>query len=651
MCGVSGIISNNLSREDLYKNIDIMKKYINHRGPDNSGSWLNNELGIGIAHNRLSILDLTRSGHQPMKSKSGRFIISFNGEIYNHIEIKNKLDKKFQSFLNWNGTSDTEVLITALDQLGLEETLKLIKGMFAFALWDNREKLLYLVRDRFGEKPLYWGFIRNNNNRSLVFASELNSIRNLPIFNNRLSEEGIKKYFHYGYISPPTSIYEEIYQIMPGNYIKISYTDFIKNNYYSPDNISWYKFSAKESDKNNFDNEKELSLNLEKLLISSLSLQNNADVPICTFLSGGIDSSLVATLLQKISTNKINTFTISFPEEGSKDSLFNEGPYASQIAKYIGTNHTDIPLTSKEALDLIPKLSTIYSEPFSDSSQIPTYLVCKAARESGYKVALTGDGADELFGGYNRHLFLPRLFSIFENKPKKLKQIITFLIKNIPLSSSGLIRDKRQKLIRSINNSDSIEDIYDSVLNLWINPNESVLISKFKNTPLELLDIPLAKTFAERIMIKDIIFYLPSDILVKSDRASMHNSLETRSPFLDYNLAEFALNIPLNLKISNQYYSRTGKYILKKILGQYIPKDLFQRPKSGFAVPIGTWIKGPLKEWANDLLNESKIKNQGFLESKKIAKIWARHLNNEYDYTPQIWSILMWQSWINSSGK
>ena len=647
MCGVTGIISSNLSREDLYKNLDLMRQNINHRGPDDSGTWIDIELGIGIAHNRLSILDLSQCGHQPMKSKSGRYIISFNGEIYNHIEIKKKLNRK--SFLNWRGTSDTEVLIESLDLLGLKKTLKLIKGMFAFALWDNQEKILYLVRDRFGEKPLYWGFIRNDNNKSFVFASELTSIKNLPIFHNKLSEEGIKKYFNYGYISPPTSIYDEIYQIMPGAYIEINYADLKRNNDYYPKTYSWYNFGLKEDNKYNFENDRNLSLKLENLITDSLSLQNNADVPVCTFLSGGIDSSLVASLLQKISPTKINTFTISFPEQGNEENLFNEGPYASKIANFLETNHTDIPLTSKDALDLIPNLSEIYSEPFSDSSQIPTYLLCKSARESGYKVALTGDGADELFGGYNRHIFLPKVFSIFKNKPKKFKQIISFLLNNIPLSSEGLIKDKRQKLIRSINNSDSIEQIYDSVLKLWIDHEQNVISSRYQYTPSEFLDIPLADTVAERIMLKDILFYLPSDILVKTDRASMYNSLETRAPFLDNDLAEFALNIPLNLKTSNQSYTRTGKYILKEILGKYIPKELFIRPKSGFAVPIGIWIKGPLKEWANDLLNQAKIKNQGFLESDKITKIWTSHLNNEYDYTPQIWSILMWQSWLNSS--
>ena len=433
MCGISGLIINNSSKGYLYKNLIHMQKQINHRGPDYSGAWVDSKLGIGLAHNRLSILDLSPTGNQPMKSKSGRYIISFNGEIYNYLEIKKKLNKQFPFELSWNGTSDTEVLITAIDLIGLNKTLRLIKGMFAFALWDNYEQNLYLVRDRFGEKPLYWGFIKNmSNERILVFASELNAIKKLPFFNNKFSNEGINKYFSYGYISAPTSIYNDIYQIVPGKFIKINYSEFKENNYYSPEEITWYSFVKKNLSKKEF-NYKEVSNNVEDLITNSLSLQNNADVPICSFLSGGIDSSLVAALLQKISPYKINTFTIAFPEDDPSNKLFNEGPYASEIAKYLGTNHTEIEISSKDALDLVPKISEIYTEPFSDSSQIPTYLICKAAKDSGYKVALTGDGADELFGGYNRHLFLPKIFSLLKNKPIKLKKIISLFIKNIPL--------------------------------------------------------------------------------------------------------------------------------------------------------------------------------------------------------------------------
>jgi len=650
MCGISGIISNTYDHLELIEVCNSMKNKISHRGPNDSGIWTERDSSVALAHNRLSIIDLSKAGNQPMKSKSGRYIISFNGEIYNYLEIKKILNKNYIDKYCWKSTCDTEVLINCIDVIGLDNTLKLIKGMFAFALWDKIKKEMILVRDRFGEKPLYWGFIKNikNNKRDIVFASELNAFLGIKNFDNKLSKDGLNNYFNYGYISAPNSIYENIFQLLPGHLLKINQQKFKENYSYKPIAKSWYNFLKKEDTKIKSLNKNLISEKLENLLISSINNQNRADVPLCTFLSGGIDSSLVASLLQKISKDKINTVTISFPDYKETDKSFDESPFASKIAHQIDTNHNNIAITSKEALNIIPSISKIYSEPFSDSSQIATYILCKATRDLGYKVALTGDGADELFGGYNRHIFIPKIYSILHKAPTEVKNFLNLIISNIPMQNKGLLIDKKQKLIKAIYKSNSLENCYESILNLWFDQNENVLSKEFSKELSNSFCMPKANSISERIMLKDLIEYLPSDILVKTDRASMANSIETRAPFLDNEVAEFSKSIPEELKSNSGKISRSGKIILKKILSKYIPQELFIRPKSGFAVPIGTWLKGPLKEWAQELLLEKKIKEQGYLDYKKIDYIWKKHIQNRYDYTPQLWCILMWQSWLEN---
>ena len=650
MCGISGIISNTYNHPELIEVCTSMKDKISYRGPDDSGIWADSDSRVALAHNRLSIIDLSKSGQQPMKSISGRYIISFNGEIYNYLEIKEILNKKYVDKYCWKSTSDTEVLINSIDILGLDNTLNLIKGMFAFALWDKIKREMILVRDRFGEKPLYWGFIKNikNNKRNIVFASELNAFLGIKNFDNKLSKNGLNNYFNYGYISAPNSIYENIFQLLPGHLIKISQKQFKENYSYMPIAKSWYNFLNKKNNNIKNLNKNLISEKLENLLISSINYQNNADVPICTFLSGGIDSSLVASLLQKISKDKINTVTITFPDYQETDKSFDEGPFATKIADQIGSNHNNIAITSKEALNIIPSISKIYSEPFSDSSQIATYLLCKATRKLGYKVALTGDGADELFGGYNRHIFIPKIYSILNTMPAEIRNFLNLMISNTPIPNKGLLIDKKQKLIKAIYKSNSLENCYESILNLWFDQNENVLSNEYSRELTKSFCLPKANSISERIMLKDLIEYLPSDILVKTDRASMANSVETRTPFLDKEVAEFSKSIPVKFKSNAGKVSRSGKIILKEILSKYIPQKLYRRPKSGFAVPIGTWLKGPLKEWAQELLLERKIKEQGYLDYKKIDYIWKKHIENKYDYTPQIWCVLMWQSWLEN---
>ena len=651
MCGISGLITRNYSYGEILEDINLMKNEISHRGPDYSDIWIDSELGISFAHNRLSIVDLSPAGNQPLKSRNGNLIISFNGEIYNYKEIKEFLNKNYVDNSFWRGSSDTEVLLTAIEFLGLNKTLELVRGMFAFALWNKENREIILVRDRFGEKPLYWGFIKNknNNSRNIAFGSELKAFKALNYFDNKLCSKGISQYFDHGYISAPLSIYENLFQLPPGNLVRISQPKFVENYEYNPEPQNWYKFLDKDNKKIIHKTDYEITSHLEHLLTKSIKDQNNADVPICTFLSGGIDSSIVATLLQKIRSEKVNTMTISFPDHCESSKTFDEGPFALKIANHLGTNHNDIPITSKEALQIIPNISEVYSEPFSDSSQIATYLLCKATKESSYKVALTGDGADELFGGYNRHIFLPKIYSFFEKAPEKTKNLVTFLIKNLPLSNRGLVKDKRQKLINIINKSNSLESSYEGLLNLWVDQKNHVLKKEFYSDLNKDISLPLATSISERIMLKDLLDYLPSDILVKTDRASMANSIETRSPFLDHQVAEFSKKIPLNLKSKSSNFSRSGKLILKNILAKYIPRELFLRPKSGFSVPIGEWLKNSLKDWAIELLSEEKIKQQGYLDYKIIKKLWESHLSNTYDYTPQLWCVLMWQSWLDNN--
>ena len=635
MCGISGILKLSCSTRTEFNKSHIieMTKALSHRGPDNSDIW--EEDNVFLGHTRLSILDLSSKGNQPMISRSQRFVITFNGEIYNYKELKSKLnlDK------DWNGNSDTEVLLECIEAWGIDKTLNLSRGMFAFAVWDRVKKKITLARDRVGEKPLYYGFV----NGQFIFASELKSIKVFKKFGLEENIDAMNLMIKFGYIPSPFSIYKNIFKLKAGTKLEISSHSKIHN-------ISqWWNRSLI------FNQHKstELSDVLEKQLHQTLSLvireQMVSDVPIGAFLSGGIDSSLIVALMQEQSIKKINTFTIGFSEVG-----YDEAKYANEISKILGTEHHEFYISPKEAIDLIPKIPDVYDEPFADSSQIPTMLISKLT-SNHVKVCLSGDGGDELFGGYNRYLWSNTIINTFDTLPLKLRNFISLSCKSIPANAltksfnffsnvlpSNLrfpnIGDKVHKFGELIKYN-SKEDLYLKMISQW----QEYLPATDKMENIKSWGDNIS--YIENMMKTDLIMYLPDDILVKLDRAAMSYGLETRVPFLDKRIIETAWKIPMNKKIIN----KRGKIPLRNILKKYIPEHLIERPKQGFGVPIDSWLRGPLKEWANELLDEKKIKNGLFINSELISKRWKEHLNGESNWHYPIWNILMLQSWLEKN--
>ena len=649
MCGIAGIWDRTSSSKDsLLSQVKDMARIMQNRGPDSNGAWIDTDNGLALSHSRLSILDLSSSGNQPMVSKSKRYVLIFNGEIYNHQFLRKSLEKKSNLKNNWIGSSDTETLLSMFEVFGIKSTLDKIVGMFAFAVWDKSHKKLTIARDRFGEKPLYWGWDNLNKRNSLIFASDISAFK--AIINSKFSinHDSLAAYFERGYIPAPMSIFNEINQLLPGHLLEIDCkndkkTDFSSYQWWSPiDEVNRERFI--------FGSEYEAIELLETELKNTINEQSISDVPLGVFLSGGIDSTLIASLLQSQKDNPIRTFTISFPEFCKNSKGFNEGTYAKKIADFLGTNHCDVELSSKETKEIITKLPSIYTEPFADSSQIPSHLVCREAKKYGISVAMSGDGGDELFGGYNRYLLSPKLQNIFRKLPIRLRHTASDLILSFPSIFGNLTEEKKEKLCLVLRNSDSLESVYDVLTKYWIYPQKILMkqgsyenILKNKISPLNHAPSP-----EEKLMLADLISYLPNDILVKMDRASMAIGFETRAPYLDHRIAKIAWNMPINMKIKNNHGRRLGKWPLREILSNYIPKELFNRPKAGFAVPIGSWLIHDkiLNNWAQDLLDESLIKKQGFLDPKTVRETWDNHIKGRVTSHSKIWTILMWQAWL-----
>jgi asparagine synthase (glutamine-hydrolysing) len=643
MCGIAGFLGHPGS-SDLSASVRIMAETIVHRGPDDSGVWTDDSAGIALAHRRLSILDLSDAGHQPMVSASGRYVLVFNGEIYNHLELRKKLEA-----IVWRGHSDTETLLEAIDMWGIKRTLEESVGMFAFALWDRKERKLTLSRDRLGEKPLYYGKI----GKTLVFASELKAVRAFSGFNASINRDALALFMRHNYIPAPWSIYEGIFKILPGTFLTLT----------SPDDsvqpeIYWsVHLTALTGLSNPFNGtEQEAVDELESRLKTAVSAQMISDVPLGAFLSGGFDSSLIVALMQAQSTQKVKTFTIGFHEQ-----QYNEAVHAKAVARHLGTEHTEFYVTPKECQAVIPKLPAIYDEPFADSSQIPTFLVSELTRRH-VTVSLSGDGGDELFGGYPRYfrgMELYRHISRFSDAlRRKLIKAVTFLP---PAALDRLFMLLRPVLPSRLRNatrpgtklhelaetmgSDTLETLYLSLLSHWHDPASIVLKSKepetVVNEPKLWLD---CKTQEYRMMYLDQITYLPDDILVKVDRAAMAVSLETRVPFLDHRVVEFSWHLPLSMKIR----ADQGKWALRQILYRYIPKKMVERPKMGFGVPIDQWLRGPLREWAEGLLDESRLKQEGFLNPGPIRAKWREHLTGQGNWQYLLWDVLMFQAWYEA---
>jgi asparagine synthase (glutamine-hydrolysing) len=647
MCGIAGLLTSGRIEAAV---VAGMTGAVAHRGPDDHGVWVDEDAGIGLGHRRLAVVDLSPAGRQPMLSADGRFVLIFNGEIYNHRELRRQFEQDHGP-REWRGTSDTETFLEAIGQWGLAETLGRSVGMYAFALWDRRERLLHLVRDRFGEKPLYYGWVGG----SIAFGSELKALRSVPGFDNAISRQALGLFAARTYIPAPLSIYQRIFKVPPASILTIAPDAVSRVRDVSPQagrteggltlTHYWsYREVVSKGLVDPIEDETEALEQLEAALAEAIAGQSMADVPIGAFLSGGIDSSTIVALYQKYSHVPVRTFSIGF-----KESAFNEADHAKAVARHLGTVHDERYVTVAEARDVIPQLPAMYDEPFADSSQIPTHLVSAFAREK-VTVAVSGDGGDELFGGYNRYFAAERLWARMRRIPSPVRAGLGSGLGAIPpefwnrlirMRSRGApphLGAKVQKGFRVAARSRDIDELFESFLDEWAGEASPVL-GAFAGNPFDLaVDGPAAV----RMMYADAVAYLPDDIMAKVDRASMAVALETRAPYLDHRVAAVAARIPVEMKIRGG----RGKLILRKLLYREAPAELFERPKAGFGIPVGEWIKGPLRPWAEDLLDPARMKSEGWFDPDPIQRRWQQHLAGTRDSSIALWAVLMFQAWL-----
>ncbi|HEY8133599.1 MAG TPA: asparagine synthase (glutamine-hydrolyzing) [Thermoanaerobaculia bacterium] len=621
-----------------------MRDRLVHRGPDDSGEWVDSEAGCAFGFRRLAILDLTPAGHQPMISASGRYIIEFNGEVYNFESIRRELRDAGRA-PEFRGHSDTEVMLAAIEAWGIEAAVKRFIGMFAIAIWDRRERRLHLVRDRMGVKPMYYGFA----GRTFVFGSELKALRAHPEFDNAVDPGAVALFLKYAYVPTPFSIYRGISKQKPGTIVAFDTATRAVQ-------VSTYWSVREVAERGAGDRftggDAEAIDRLDGLLRDAVGLRMIADVPLGVFLSGGIDSSTVTALMQAQSSRPVKTFSIGFREEH-----YDEAQHAKAIAQHLGTEHTEAYVTWTDALNVVPKLPAMYDEPFADSSQIPTHLVAAMARRH-VTVALSGDGGDELFAGYNRYFVGDRLWRTVRMVPRRLRPHVGSALTKVsaqtwnrsfsaarPLLPEALRvqhpGDGVHKLARVLS-ADGAEAMYFELMSFW---------KDVAGPPEPLIDLtdrsrwPILDDFLERMMYFDQISYLPDDILVKVDRASMSVSLEAREPLLDHRLIEFAWSLPRRLKVRGG----KGKWILRQVLQRYVPSNLIERPKMGFGVPIDEWMRGPLRDWAESLLSESTLREQGLLRFDAVAAKWRDYVRGDGRWHHHLWAVLMLQAWLEET--
>lgn len=651
MCGIAGQLTwpAQVTAASLLDECRRMASAIAHRGPDDHGFWTNPESGIGLAHRRLAVVDLSSAGHQPMTSASGRYVIVYNGEVYNHMDLRRQIETLGRA-PGWRGHSDTETLLAAFDAWGVEEALKRCIGMFAIALWDRERRVLTLVRDRLGEKPLYYGWQGQGESAVFLFGSELKALRAHPSFRAAINRNALALYMRHNYIPAPHSIHEGIHKLPPGCMLSVSL------NHREPEIRSYWSASQVMLDggdaRQQHRSPHEAVDELEVLLKSAVAQQMVADVPLGAFLSGGIDSSTIVALMQVQSSRPVKTFTIGFHEAG-----YNEAEHAKAVARHLGTDHTELYVTPQEAMAVIPRLPAIYDEPFADSSQIPTFLVSELAR-SHVTVSLSGDAGDELFSGYTRYTVAANVWRKLSRMPRPLRKAAARSITALsPDAWSALARwvmpprfrdrfgDKLHKGA-GVLGSTSIGGLYHGLVSHWPDPSQVVLGGHEPLTPLTECDSALEGLDpVERMMALDLLTYLPDDILTKVDRASMAVSLESRVPMLDHRVVEFAWRLPQSLKQRDG----VGKWALRQVLYRHVPQSLIDRPKMGFGVPIDSWLRGPLRDWAEALIDESRLRREGYLRPELIRQKWAEHLDGSRNWAYHLWDVLMFQSWLEAN--
>ncbi len=634
MCGITGfyLFKNSYDHGFLIKQIKKMNELLIHRGPDAKGIWSDYKDKIYLGHRRLSIIDLSSKANQPMRSYNGRYVIIFNGEIYNFLELKNLL----KDVVKFKDNSDTRVLLELINYFGFSKALKHINGMFSFALWDVKEKTLYLAIDRFGKKPLYW----TDQNQDILFSSELKSIVSFYTFKKRINYKALSFFFKYSYIKAPQTIYESTYKVEPGTFLKIDKKKKITKHIYwsTPSNEVDSKLLKIPQD--------EIETKLSDLVDDSVRSRMVSDVPLGVMLSGGIDSSLIAAIAQKFSKKKIDTFSISFPQKG-----FDESKFAKRVAKELSTTHNTFSIDDYYLEDLVGRISYHYDEPFADSSQIPSMIIAKELKKK-VTVALTGDGGDEIFGGYSRYVWGGKISKFCNFFPLNFRKTLSKLILNLPSNKLNLLNklfpidffpsqfgDRLKKIGKII----ICENNFDIYQKLVIQSDKNFLKNK-TFYEIENFDFPVNLEISEAMQRMDITNYLPGDILVKIDRSSMAYGLELRSPLLDYRLLEFSNKF---LVKNNKIRNNKGKYLLRKILSKYIPKDLINRPKMGFAIPLATFLRTNLEKWMLDVLSKKKIEKQGILDGELVSQTIEKHLSLNSNNHYEIWNLLMFQTWFD----
>lgn len=644
MCGFAGLLGSVGPQEPLLRH---MSRSLRHRGPDDEGFWCDSSQDFGFAFRRLAVVELSPAGHQPMVSRCGRYVMVFNGEIYNHQELRKRIDRP--EILDWRGRSDTETLLACISVWGLKKTLESAIGMFALGVWDREEHKLSIARDRIGEKPLYYGFV----GQAFVFASELKALLLVPGFHRHIDRTALASFMRHSYIPAPRTIYTGIFKLTPGTWLEVSSGAVAEQKLPNPraywSALEQAKIGLREP--RQFSCDGEAVQELDVLLRTAVAGQMVADVQLGAFLSGGIDSSTIVSLMQAISSHPVKTFSIGFNVPG-----YDEANYAKAVAQHLGTDHIELYLSPDDALAVIPSLPDIYDEPFADSSQIPTYLVARLARQH-VTVTLSGDGGDELFGGYNRYVLAGRLWRYLRTVPPLLRSALAKVVlapspaswdafyslfsSLVParyrLPALGDLLHKAARLL----DSETAMILYRGLVSHW--EAEQVVLQSHE--PAESFceaDLPLP-SFIESMMICDALTYLPDDVLVKIDRAAMAVSLETRVPLLDHRIFEFAWRLPLQFKLRGG----SGKWLLRQVLHKYVPRSLVDRPKMGFGVPVDTWLRGPLRDWAEDLLDESKLRKQGYFDPAPIRRRWLEHLSGRRNWQHHLWDILMFEAWLD----